>query len=391
MEMRYLKETEYEESLKLSMYAFQYDVPQGDIAQRIEKLKNHKVIGVWDDNQLAAKLHILPLKINIGETVWEMGGIAGVATYPEYRRMGLVKDLIKQALKQMRDDNQIVSFLHPFDISFYRKYGWEIMSDLKKVEIDKQFLVNKEKSNGYIKRFNKDTHISDIEDVYQKYSVRYSGLLKRDIQWWLDHVYSDFSIALYYNVKKEAKGYILYKVKNNVMNVEEIVYLDHDARVGLWNFICQHDSMVDKVKITLSVHDLILFPLKQPAVKAEVSPYFMGRIVDVEKALLNYPFNMTEQPIMIHLADTYAQWNEGTYILNGDKLQFFKADKQGSQCVHPPKRGIHMDITALTAILLGYKRPNDLYELGMIMGNEDEINNLEHAVPMHKSHFYDFF
>jgi predicted acetyltransferase len=28
----------------------------------------------------------------------------------------------------------------------------------------------------------------------------------------------------------------------------EVWYLEEEARRGLWNFICQHDSMVDKVE-----------------------------------------------------------------------------------------------------------------------------------------------
>ncbi|MBS4213970.1 GNAT family N-acetyltransferase [Neobacillus rhizophilus] len=74
----------------------------------------------------AAKLHIIPLSIYIKDAEWNMGGIAGAATYPEYRRTGYVKSFILESLKQMRDNVQIVSLLHPFDIGFYRKYGWEI-------------------------------------------------------------------------------------------------------------------------------------------------------------------------------------------------------------------------------------------------------------------------
>ena len=69
---------------------------------------------------------------------WKMGGIAGVATYPEYRRNGYVKKLLIQALEKMRNDQQIVSLLHPFDIGFYRKFGWEVFTENKKMLIDRK-------------------------------------------------------------------------------------------------------------------------------------------------------------------------------------------------------------------------------------------------------------
>ncbi len=52
-----------------------------------------------------------------------MGGVAGVATYPEYRRSGYVKELLQHSLQTMKKDGYTVSMLHPFAVSFYRKYG----------------------------------------------------------------------------------------------------------------------------------------------------------------------------------------------------------------------------------------------------------------------------
>jgi predicted acetyltransferase len=140
MLVREVTENEYVESMKLSMYAFQYKIPESDVPVRIEGVKNHKILGIWDENILAAKLHIIPLSIYMQDVEWKMGGIAGVATYPEYRRNGYVKSLMIDSLKHMRNNHQIVSLLHPFDISFYRKYGWEILTETKKITIEKRDL-----------------------------------------------------------------------------------------------------------------------------------------------------------------------------------------------------------------------------------------------------------
>ena len=94
MEVRELSEEEFRESLKLSMYAFQYKIPETDVPARIEGMKNHKILGIWDEKILAAKLHIIPLTIFMRDVEWKMGGIAGVATYPEYRRKSFVKSLM---------------------------------------------------------------------------------------------------------------------------------------------------------------------------------------------------------------------------------------------------------------------------------------------------------
>ncbi|MEH6994665.1 GNAT family N-acetyltransferase [Neobacillus drentensis] len=390
LEIRDLKEKDYLESLKLSMYAFQYKVPEDSVAQRLEMLKHHTVIGAWEDNSLAAKLHIIPYHINMKDKQWKMGGIAGVATYPEYRRNGYVKKLIITAIERMVQEEQIVSLLHPFDIGFYRKFGWEVFTENKKLFIEKRDLAFLENQPGSIKRFAKESHHPDIEAVYAQYSNNYMGMLVRETSWWKNNIYGEGQIAVYYNKNNEAIGYLLFEVKDRKMEVEEFVALNREARYGLWNFICQHDSMVDKVSILTSNHELLPFILLQPKVKMEVSPYFMARVVDAEQCLNKYPFNNITNKVFLHLEDEYAPWNNGTYLLSDGEVKVYK-EKQGSNCVQPPKRGVRLDINSLTALLFGYKRPAELFELGYIQCQETEIEVLEELFPVTKPYFYDFF
>jgi predicted acetyltransferase len=390
VEIKELTEKDYLESMKLSMYAFQYKIPEDSIASRIEMLKRHNIIGVWEADNLAAKLHIIPFYIYMNDQEWKMGGVAGVATYPEFRRNGYVKKLIIEALERMRNEGQIISQLHPFDIHFYRKFGWEVFTENKKLLIEKKDLKFLEGQPGSIKRYQKDSHHPNIETVYAQFSKNYMGMLVRDLTWWKNSVYGDGQIAVYYSKSDEAKGYILFEVKDRKLDVLEMVALNQEARVGLWNFICQHDSMVDNVSILTSNHELLPYILPQPKVKAEVTPYFMARIVDAEQCLQKYQFNNVINKVFIHLEDEYAPWNNGSYLITNGEVKVFK-EKQGSNCVQPPQRGVRMDINSLTALVFGYKRPAELFELGYLKGPESEIAVLEKLFPYSKPFFYDFF
>jgi predicted acetyltransferase len=391
VEIKLLLEDSFEEAIRLSSYAFQYHVPESDYPKRKETMKKHKIYGVYEDGKLAAKLHLLDLKVKIQDSEWKMGGIAGVATFPEYRRRGYVSGLMRHALSAMKENGQIISFLHPFNIHFYRKYGWELVSDQKRVEINKIDLNMIGKMSGSITRFNKENHHAAAEEIYERFSSRYSGMLVRDRDWWLQSVYSDYQIAAWHNEGGSPEGYILYKIENSILDVEEFVALTFEARTGLWNFICQHDSMVDKVKILTSVHDPFPYYLKQPKQHMEITPYFMARIVDLPKAMRTCHFNnLQEQPLFLHIADDFAPWNSGTYQLSINGVQYFPV-KEGSSCTQPPKRGLQLSINALSAVITGYKRPLELYELGEITGPAEDADRFEQMVPHQKSFFYDFF
>ncbi|WP_251009438.1 GNAT family N-acetyltransferase [Bacillus sp. ISL-39] len=378
--------------MNLSMYAFQYQVPESDIPKRLETLKKHHLLGIFEGEELASKLHILSLKVKLGHLEWKMGGIAGVATYPEHRRKGHVNALMKRALMDMNQDGNIVSFLHPFQIDFYRRFGWEIISDKRKITIEKIDLKPVERQEGIIKRHTEKRHSNDIERVYDRYAEMHSAMLARDSEWWRTSIYGEQTAAVYYDSKKEAAGYLIYEIKNNVMKVEEYVSLTHEARKGLWNFICQHDSMVERAEVLTSVHDPFPFFLKEPKLKTEVYPYFMGRIVNAEKAFSSYPFitSTDGKNVFLHLDDTDAPWNTGTYIIGREGVRFHPV-KEGGTCVTAPKRGMHMNINTLTAMLFGYKRPLELFKLDLLKGDINEVEELEQAIPAFKPFFYDFF
>jgi predicted acetyltransferase len=391
LEIKIISEKDYSEVIKLSEYAFQYKIPNEKIPSRKEMLKGIKLLGIWDEGQLAAKLHIIPLGVLINGEEWKMGGIGGVATYPEYRRGGYVKSLMQESLKQMQQEGQFISLLHPFDISFYRKFGWEILSDIKKITIEKVNLIILGAQQGSIKRSTKETHNANIEWVYRQYSRNYMGMLVRDTKWWENHVYDeDSEVAVYYNPSKEAMGYILYNVKERKMDVQEMVALNQEARIGLWNFICQHDSMVESVTFNLLVHDPFPYFLHQPKLKIEVQPYFMARIVNAEECLKRFQLNQEIEPVLLHLDDPFAPWNNGSYLIGAGNVTAIK-ETEVSQYVDSQQTGIHLTINDLSAIMFGYRRPIELYELGNLIGTRQEIDKLEKMVPNSKSAFYDFF
>ncbi|BCC06495.1 MULTISPECIES: GNAT family N-acetyltransferase [Bacillus cereus group] len=380
-----LKEDKFREALRLSEYAFQYKVEEERMQQQLTRMKeSHEVYGIMEGNDLAAKLHLIPFHIYIGKEKFKMGGVAGVATYPEYRRSGYVKELLQHSLQTMKKDGYTVSMLHPFAVVFYRKYGWELCANLLVCHMTKSDLVMKKQVIGTVKRFNKENHSEEVEKLYETFAERFSGMLVRNEKWWLQAVYDDLTLAIYYDKNQTAAGYMLYKIENYKMTVDEFVPLHNEARKGLWNFICQHDSMIKELEMTVSENEQLLYTLQEPRVKTEIKPYFMGRIVDVEQFLKQYELNWNnvQQEVILHITDSFAQWNNITVRIANHEITIIE---------EPIDKGIKLDINALSTILFGYKRPLELNELELISGSEEEIRAFENVVPVRKPFIYDFF
>ncbi|QFY00552.1 GNAT family N-acetyltransferase [Bacillus cereus] len=380
-----LKEDRFREALRLSEYAFQYKVDEERLQQQLTKMKeSHEIYGIMEGDDVAAKLHLIPFHIYIGKEKFKMGGVAAVATYPEYRRSGYVKELLQHSLQTMKNDGYTVSMLHPFAVSFYRKYGWELCANRLTCHMTKSDLVMNKQVKGTVKRFNKENHPEEVEKIYGTFAERFSGMLVREKNWWLQAVYDDLTLAIYYDENKRAAGYMLYKIENYKMTVEEFVPLHNEARNGLWNFICQHDSMIKELEMTVSENEPLLYSLQEPRVKTEIKPYFMGRIVDVEQFLKQYELNWNnvQQEVILHITDAFAPWNNVTVRLANHEITIVEETTE---------KGIKLDINALSAIMFGYKRPLELNELELISGSDEAIRSFENLVPVRKPFIYDFF
>ncbi|MCL7748135.1 GNAT family N-acetyltransferase [Halalkalibacter alkaliphilus] len=387
MDIVTIKEDKYFEAVRLSEYAFQYNVPKDEVNERIEQMKkHHQVIGVVEDEKLIAKLHFLPFEVYIGEKKITMGGIAGVATYPEYRRKGLVKGMLTHILEKMKTEGYLISMLYPFSVPFYREYGWELFANRLSVSMKKSDLRFQGESLGRIKRFSDSLPISSLNQIYEQYAEGFTGMLVREEDWW-EKIGKETHIAMFFNEANEPKGYMMYKVKEKKMKVEEFIALNSSARRGLWNYICQHDSMIEDLEMIVDEREPLLFSLQEPRVKMEITPYFMARLVNVEAFLKQFTWNSIDKVMVLQVKDDYAPWNNKTFLLKkGDVTVLDTREiEERKACA------IHLSINTLSAILFGYKRPVELMEIGKVTGSVESIRAFEDLVPRNKPFFYDFF
>lgn len=391
MEIRQLRQEEFEASLTLSEYAFQYKMSGEARESAKRRFRPERVWGAFEGNQLEAKFSLLPLEIYVqGEPV-RMGGIAGVATWPENRRQGLVARLLTHALEHMNQEGITVSCLHPFFVPFYRKFGWEVYCDQKKYRIPVDKLPAKETVPGKIVRDVEDVEL--LDRLYQKYAAAYNGTLRRDKEWWAQSVLeADEHNVVFFAESGEPEGYILYKVEKREFTINELVYRTEQARRALWTFVANHDSMIDAVSITfVPANDILPYLLPDPrGVKQETHPYFMARIVNIQSFAqrLRFTASGSAERWTIGLADRHAPWNNGTWEC--------RIDEEGQSVWTRLESGgeapeLSCDIGAMTAMLLGYKRPAELYRFGILTGDASAAECLERRVPQAATALFDFF
>lgn len=390
MELRQLRSDEFEISTKLSEYAFQYTLTPEQRESNQKHFKPERFWGIFDGEELQAKLTIIPLQVYVHGNKFEMGGIAGVATWPENRRQGHVSTLLKHALQEMKSKGQTLSFLHPFSIPFYRKFGWELYAEYKKYTIPVSKFPRKVEVPGRIVRGVTD--IPTLDGMYQAYASRYNGTLVRDEAWWTRSVLQgDNHSVVYYSAEGKPTGYALYELKDKDLVCDEFVYLNEEARGALWTFFGNHDSRIEQVTMTMVPgDDQLPFMLPDPRVTQEVVPYFMARIVDLKSFVEQYAFEAHQEAVMtLEVEDSAAPWNAGRWRLSVN--QEGKAELSELPTDQGEQADLTTDIQTLSALFTGYKRPQALHAIHRLSGNPKAVKQLETMIPAGQTYLMDFF
>ncbi|MBB1166942.1 GNAT family N-acetyltransferase [Lacticaseibacillus paracasei] len=351
-------------------------------------LEKSDVLGWFHKDELVSSLAIYPCTVNIHGTLYKMAGLTGVGTYPEYAGHGLMHDLVRLGLQHMRDHKQWISYLYPYSIPFYRKKGWEIMSDHLTFDVKDTQLPKQVNVPGHVERL--EIEDPDVIETYNRFAMKNHGaMIRNQLNWdeyWRWENEEERTAGVYYDANDEPQGYVLYWIADEVFHVKEMIYTNQEARVGLWNFISAHFSMVTHVKGNIYKNEPLHFLLDDGDIYQTIKPYFMARIVDVKAFLKQYPF-AAETPESFHfvVTDPLAPWNNGTFGVYWDeKNQIQITDR-------PVGEEIKTDIQTLTTMLMSYRRPSYLAQIERLFASKHAIKLLENAIPMEEPYFSDYF
>ena len=344
--------------------------------------------GWFDGDKLISQVAVYPMKVRIFNRTYDMGGLTGVGTYPEYANQGLMHKLLNQALKNMKNNHQTISYLFPYSIPYYRRKGWEIISDKITFEINDYQLPKRKKVHGEVVRV--DVESQEVKDAYDRFAIQTHGALLRDDLAWNEYLLwdsDDLMAAVYYNEHNMPDGYVLYWIKEEVFHIKDMIFINEEARSGLWNFISAHFSMITKVIGNTYTDEPLAFLLEDADIKESISPYFMARIVDLEQFIAQYPFkpDTLEREWIFTMDDPLLDSNQGTFKLTISKDGNGKIVRLGAKTTD------RIDIQTMTTMLLGYKRPAYLHKIGRLSCDEETLDMLEDAIEQQTPYFSDYF
>jgi len=331
-----------------------------------------------EDGEIKAALRILYPDLWLGQGKVKMAGISSVATPPEYRRQGCINRLLEAVMREHREAGYNISTLYPFYFPFYKKFGYELASNSKKIKIKLSALQKfRPKAKGRWREISHDDW-QILNDLYESHCRGNFGLITRpEFRWrWAilrQRLKESKHAYVWYNQDDEPCAYVIYlmhtiKDWDREMQVQEMMWKDYTARHEVLAFLANHDSQADVVIWETNPADDFFALLDDPReAEQTITPGYMLRILDAKGALLERVWQTnTPGAFTLTLHDNLLEWNNLTLRVEaiGHKIQVETLSQDY-------KSGLSCDIRQLAQLYAGYLSPVKLAELGLLEVNSE--------------------
>lgn len=314
-------------NLLLSSYAFTSSpkVPDKEKEDKyLHQRSDDRIFASVVDSEPVAKVGVIPMSLNVRGVVMPMGGVSGVASMPAARRGGHIRALMTHSIEMMHADEQAVSALYPFKVSYYEKFGyagWQLplwaritpaalapFLKMTKHGTVKHRLTSdvRDEAYAFLQRAQADVHGMACQP-----RVRFDNGAERHPTWFMS-----------VHEGNEITGGVCYKLdlEKEVMEAPEVYWSTTNGMLNVLDYMARHIDQVKQIRMPLreGQHPQLWFTDDGETTILSNEDYSWGapmaRIVTIS-GLNGIPVGDAEATITVH--DDQAPWNNGRWTLSG--------------------------------------------------------------------------
>ncbi len=319
--------------------------------------------GYFDEGTLTSVYTLFPFEMYLAGRRVKMGGLAGVASKPEYRRRGHIAKLLKDALEQLRAAGVGWCLEYPFDPRFYARYGWQSVKSGALVEVPSERLL-RGRAPDAVRLERGDA--PQLESIYKRWAQGYNFTLSRD-----DGARPDWT----WHVRRpwEARDRLIYKLGDayclldfredetgrSVLNVHDYAFLSPEGRHNLFAFLGSFHGQVDVVSLHLPSGEPHLLDWQAYVHKNDEA--LQARVVDVKIALESLS-STRETSFTLRVADDFCERNNQTFAVTlGEKTEMALAQTSSPD--------LSLDVKTLALLLSGSLNATEARRAGLLEGD----------------------
>jgi len=263
--------------------------------------------------------------------------------------------MLTEALKTMRDAGSAVSVLYPFNIGFYRKYGWESFAQARRYELSPGLLEIPGDPSIHWAVTELAYPDAACQAFYNRYaSTHYTFAQRGDAQWraalflWHDHVARGVVKVARGEEVAGLIGYTLYRKPDKESPVLAVRLFAHDgeeAKREMLRYLKRQSHQTSTLELLVPMDEVLWPYLSDYPGQRKVVDEGMIRVVSLDR-LDGLAIQAPDVEVEVEVLDPQAPWNAGTWRLrvSDETLSLARGRKPALRC----------GVGALSAILSGF-------------------------------------
>jgi predicted acetyltransferase len=369
MELRPATREEFEEFNRAAMSAFHRELTDADRELYARLDEPERSLAWFDGDRIVATSMALTRELTVPGAVLACAAVTAVTVVPTHRRRGLLTQMMRRQLADVRDRGEAVAMLWASEGPIYGRFGYGLAACSGRLLAYRPAarLAVAPPRGEPLRAGPAGEHVETMRSVHDRLRPERPGMLDRPGQWWphrlhdpegerggaqpLQAVLVDGGYALYaVRPERDADG----RPAGEVV-VRELVAATPAARAELWAFLLDHDLTRTITWALAPVDEPLRLMLGDPfAVNVVVAGSLWARLVDVPAALAARRY-ATDPDVVIEVADAFCPWNEGRYRVAGDGCERTDAEPD-----------LALSVDALGAAYLGGTTLRSLAEAGRV-------------------------
>lgn len=378
---------------ELGSYAFNMEHTEEQKQAYIEK--NTFIDNYVDevDGEVLSQIVSYPFEVTIKGQVMKMSGIGDVASYPETRGSGGIRNIFSAIFNDLHENGTELSYLAPFSQPFYRKFGYETVFDSEEIRIPKAVITQiKPEKKGKVKRVkweDEDTK-AILKEIYRDTLEKVHGSVIREDYWWhYTMIKKQKRVAICYDDNNMPQGYLIYGlVGASEFQIFEMAYCNSFALRKLMSFVSSHSGSFNEF-VSTNLPDKAVLELftEISGITRKTYSYMMVKIVNFKQFIEKYPFKKVEKEadFYVDIQDNSCEWNNGIFHL------VIKNGKATCEKVTEAKKIDYSgSIQHFTQVFMGRLTLDKAVWLELI-DEKTEGNNLSELIDSVTPRMYDYF
>lgn len=361
MPVRMIKREELLECEKIQSIAFAYSLDTAELEKLLaeEPGPADPYMGFFnDENVITACVELPEYRVRYEGGWVPMTGIGGVASLPEYRFGGAVRQILQTALRRMAENGTVFSSLYPFSHPYYRQFGYELCQMSMEYELPMEAL-SKFRCTQKVRMIPAGEPADALKDVFDAHFLRYNLAVRREDRHWKKILGEDsYKECTYTYLLEDPDGpsaYVVLSAENTGSSekktgvVREAAFVRPEGLSGVLGLLYRLAAQYQSVRIPLP-EDVPLASMIDETydLKGSFRGQQMTRVISVKKALEKKK-HFEGAAYTLSVRDRELPENNGVFhvhCINGSVSVEKEADGGAAD--------LSVDVRTLAQLLLGF-------------------------------------